>query len=171
MDVCLGVLPSSASEPIMHRPIGPVLWRCLVRPGHPVLLGGDWGLERWLEYPHVQVLTGSASTSVVGQALASKGAQRRVGVTVPGFMLGMHAAAASDNIFAVPHVLAHYAAEHLGLVALAPPIPIHTFTAAALWHERCQRDPAHRWFRAGVWQVVKAAWEKCHTGPAPSLHS
>jgi DNA-binding transcriptional LysR family regulator len=51
-------------------------------------------------------------------------------------------------IFGKPAPVPRPAADQLGLALIRPPFPLPSFEIAQYWHEKYQRDPAHRWLRS-----------------------
>jgi DNA-binding transcriptional LysR family regulator len=94
--------------------------------------------------------------SYVDDALAAAGKSRRIALAVPHFLVVPHVIAATDLIATLASRVAALFAPLLGLARLAPPLRVPPFTIALAWHERQNRDPAHRWFRE---QIVAASRE------------
>lgn len=157
LDVALGRALEGGAQ-LRQSTVGRVRWLTFVRQGH-TLLEQPLSLERWASAGCVQILTGTRSRSVVDMALEAAGLERRVGAHVPGFLLGLHAVAGSDLILTAPHVLAPLA-RGLGLCSLEPPLALPALPVALSWHERLQGDPAHRWFRQGLLERLRLAWEE-----------
>ena len=155
--VVLNVLPDgetllgkTALVSELHRPV-------VARRGHPGFgSGGKLRARAWVEHPHVQVRTGSRSRSFVAEALQREGLERRVGLVVPTFLAALVAVAETDLFFAAPRELVQPLLPRLGLVVVAPPIAVPPVPIVALWHERYQADPAHRFFRTLVMEEVQA---------------
>lgn len=142
---------------LVTRGLGSVRFGVVVRRGHPALgSGGKLRARAWVEHPHVQVRTGSRSRSVVSEALQREGLDRRIGLVVPTFLAALVAVAETDLFFAAPRELVQPLLPRLGLVVVAPPIAVPPVPIVALWHERYQADPAHRFFRTLVMEELEA---------------
>ena len=74
-------------------------------------------------------------------------ASDRILLRLPSFVAAALVAAQTDGIATLPANLAIAMKEQLGLSAFRPPIPMPPINVAQYWHERYQRDPAHRWLR------------------------
>lgn len=157
-DVTLGPTPAQASAQLRQRYLGDVEWCCLVRADHPVL-SSSFTLETWTAYPHVVVHYRQHAASVVADAIEARGARRRIGASVPGFLFAPRVVAATDYIYTAPHMLASHAQREIGLVALRPPIELPEMSASIIWHERWDADAGHKWFREGVWTRVQRRWD------------
>jgi len=144
------------------------LWpdfECLVvRPGHP-LTKGEPSRDDLLRFPHVIVeLTGSHKKSDNGY-VEDRGVARRVwierlllevrddgrltggrsAVSVPYFGAVVPIVRATDLVGTLPRSYAQAAVERGEVVALPLPYEPLRVDTEAMWHERCDRDPAHRW--------------------------
>lgn len=138
-----------------QQALGEVDFAVVARPGHPFL--DDPGASRWAAAPHVAVLTASTGPSHVAEATERAGLRRRVALRVPGFLLALHAVAATDLLFTAPRALVEPVAAALGLRLAAPPLALPSARVIAVWHERMQGDPGHRWLRERVVALVRAA--------------
>lgn len=121
---------------------------CVVRRGHP-LARKKLTLARFAEASHALIAPHGREGSFVDDALAARGAARRVAVAVPHFLIAPHLVATSDLLLTLASRVARILAKPLGLVVLAPPpeIRLERFTMYLLWHERTHRDTAHTWVR------------------------
>lgn len=114
------------------------------RAGHPALqrkpsLRQFCALEQAIVSPD-----GGGFFGITDQALASKGAVRRVVLSVPHFLFLLSALASTDLVAVVPRRLVQ---ANPALTYVEPPIELPGYDMAMLWHERMHRDPAHQWLR------------------------
>ncbi|UOB23227.1 LysR family transcriptional regulator [Pseudomonas orientalis] len=114
------------------------------RRGHPALttklsLKAFCGLEHAVMSPNGGGFVGSTD-----QALAAKGLERRVVLSVSNFNSLVSALAHSDVVAVVPERLVR---DEPALHVQAPPLAIPGFEMLMLWPERLHRDPAHMWLR------------------------
>jgi len=114
-----------------------------------------WPGHRQRAAEHVAVRRASGRALEIDRVLAAAALQRRVVVQVTdfagvrGFLLG------SARLATLPGLLASGALQglaHTGLPLPCPPMPMY-----AIWHQRHQHDPMHRWLRAGLDAVVAPA--------------
>jgi LysR family transcriptional regulator, transcriptional activator of nodD3 and syrA len=150
--VDVALVPTPREGPgLVRRGLGSLRFGVLARCGHPAL-GRARSLDAraWAAHPHVIVRTGHGGPSVVGDALARLGFERRVGLVVPTFLSALVAVAETDFFFTAPRELAGPLARRFDLAVLDPPLAIPAVPVAALWHERYHADPAHRFFRSLV---------------------
>jgi DNA-binding transcriptional LysR family regulator len=87
-------------------------------------------------------------------ALSRAGMAPRLRITMPHAMALPAMLRDSDMMSVVPSLLARRFVQSGGLVARQPPYRAPTVTLRALWHQRHEHDPAHKWLRA---QVTRAA--------------
>ncbi|WP_122585971.1 LysR family transcriptional regulator [Pseudomonas viridiflava] len=114
------------------------------RRDHPALatrlsLKAFCGLEHAVMSPNGAGFVGSTD-----QALAAKGLERRVVLSVPNFNSLVSALAHSDLVAVVPERLVR---DEPALIVQEPPLAIPGFEMLMLWPERLHRDPAHIWLR------------------------
>lgn len=159
-DLALG--PTKREGPgLVTRGLGSVAFGIVARAAHPALSHASkhpkLSKRAWAAYPHIVVQTGNQSPSLVGLALERAGLDRRVAVRVPSFLAALFVCAQTDFFFAAPRELALPLLERLELRCVRPPIDIAEIPVAAHWHERFQDDPAHRFFRDLVIEVLEEA--------------
>ena len=69
---------------------------------------------------------------------------------VPSFLAALLAVAQSDLFFAAPTELLRPWLEQFRVVHARAPVEIPPVRVAAVWHERWNADPAHKFFRGLV---------------------
>jgi DNA-binding transcriptional LysR family regulator len=121
-------------------------FRCVVRRGHPAA-GRRLTLARYCDLAHLLVSPRGTPGSLVDDALAALGRQRRIAASVPHFVVAPHVVASTDLIATLGERIVAATAAPLGLAVLAPPVELPRFTIAMTWHERTHQDPAQRWLR------------------------
>lgn len=155
-DLVLGPAPTEGPG-LRARGLGRIHFGVVARRHHPGLArSGQLRAHAWTAYPHVIVRSGSSSQSVVGQALAQAGVARQIGLVVPSFLAALVTVAETDLFFAAPRELLHPIAARLDLVVCAPPIAVPPVPVAAVWHERFDAEPGHRFLRDLVGEEVLA---------------
>jgi DNA-binding transcriptional LysR family regulator len=147
LDLALGV--STTEAPGLRRRV--LLrddWTCLTRAGHPAA-GDRLDLEAYLGLPHALCSPRGEGSGVVDEALAALGRARRVTLRSRYFVAAALAVRQSDLVLTMPRRSGERLAELLGLRAHAPPagLALRAVEFVALWHERMDDAPAHRWFR------------------------
>jgi len=104
---------------------------------------------------HVAVRRASGRTLEIDRVLAAQGLQRRVVVQVTDFAGVREFLLGSGRLATLPGLRAAGALRglaHAELPLPCPPLPMY-----AIWHQRHQHDPMHRWLRAELDAVVAPA--------------
>ncbi|MCM0019779.1 MAG: LysR family transcriptional regulator [Tagaea sp.] len=116
---------------------------CAARAGHPVK---TLTLDRYCAAAHLSVVPGARPlASAIDKTLAEMGRQRRIALTVGGFLVVPQLLAATDWLATIPARLATLFAP--GIVARKLPFAAPSFVMAAVWHARSERDLLSRWAR------------------------
>lgn len=139
--------------PIVTRPLGEVRFGVVGRKGHPAL-GRALTTDRWLAYGHVVPRFGNEQSNAIEEELARHGLERRIGLEVPSFLAGLFVLPSSDFLMNAPLQLVRDAATLLKLTTREAPIRLPRVRISVCWHERYQRDPAHRWARERLFKVI-----------------
>jgi DNA-binding transcriptional LysR family regulator len=146
--------PQPTTSGLMQRALGTVHWEVFGRAGHPALRPPRLTRKAYLDHPHAVVRLGNGGRGIVGDALATAGLDRKVGLVVPGFMLAPAAVARSDLLLTAPAQPMAPLAVALGLARRKPPIAIPQVPVVLYWPERLHGDAGHRWFRGCVGEVI-----------------
>ncbi len=125
-----------------------------VRDGHP-LTRGRVTPARFASSRHVAVSRREAAGGPVDTGLEELGLVRDITVIVTSFSTALALARGSDLVATVPE--RHTAALRAGLHAFPLPFPTPPIAISLLWHPRFEADPAHRWLRGLVREVVARA--------------
>jgi DNA-binding transcriptional LysR family regulator len=119
-------------------------YACFFDPG---VRSAPRSAEEYLAAPHVMIVYENGSGLEFDHVLEERGIRRRVGVTVPNFSGAPAFLRGSDMLATLPSltrigIMKNFASAPLPL-DVAPDLPMF-----AVWHQRDQDDPAHRWLRA-----------------------
>ncbi|WP_159566344.1 LysR family transcriptional regulator [Budvicia diplopodorum] len=144
-DIDLAFHTAEGAPPGLHRRILFSESYVLVgRQGHPAL-SNRLTLEQFCQLEHVLVSPeGGGFHGVTDRILAEAGMKRNVVLSVPHFLFVREAIRATDLVAMLPSRLVRNAD---GLQICPAPVEVPSYEMAMLWHERCHRDPAHRWLR------------------------
>ncbi|MFG3286188.1 LysR family transcriptional regulator [Streptomyces sp. NPDC048111] len=113
--------------------------------------------ERFAALPHVTVTRRGRVFSVVDEQLAELGLSRDVLATAPTYTAACVFALRSDVLALVPREFAHEAARAMPLAVLDIPLTLPATPYVQAWHIRLDADPAHRWLRGALAEIV-ASW-------------
>jgi DNA-binding transcriptional LysR family regulator len=123
----------------------------VVRDGHPLSKGRVTPV-RFASSRHVAVSRREAAGGPVDARLEELGLVRDIAVIVTSFSTALALARSSDLVATVPE--RHTAALRTGMRAIPLPFPTPPIAISLLWHPRFEADPAHRWLRGLVREVV-----------------
>lgn len=126
-----------------------------VRAGH-ALSKGRITPARYADSKHIALsrrgFDGGPIDHALEAALAPLGLQREILTMVGGFSTALALARASDLVATVPD--RHTAGLRGDMYSFPLPIPTPEVTVSLLWHPRMDADPAHRWLRGCVREIV-----------------
>ena len=129
-------------------------WICLAGPAN-TRIGPTLTLRAYREAAHVVTAAGTGAADLEA-ALARAHVERRVMLSLPGF-LGLGAiVSTSDLVATLPRQIGELLAHNAGLRVLACPFPVPSFTVRQYWHARFHQDPANRWLREQVAALLTA---------------
>ena len=152
IDLALGVFPNLSAD-ISSEVLFEETFSCLLdRSTLPA--NGQLDLDNYLLRPHISVSVDGCSNGEIDRLLRDEGLQRRIAVSVPHWRTAPSMISNTDLILTVATRTLDNALLDEELVSLSPPLPIPPFPFVQLWHNRFGEDPAHRWLREQVRQVV-----------------
>ncbi|MCE9784248.1 LysR family transcriptional regulator [Shewanella algae] len=126
---------------------------CLLQPNHPAL-EGDWNLERFLSFEHLQVAFGGIEHWLLDDVLALKHKTRRIRANITDFPTALELCRHSELILCAPAKYAAQALQHVELAKLEVPIDLVPGAYVLLWHKHFNQDPAHKWLRQMIADTV-----------------
>lgn len=152
IDLALGVFPNLSAD-ISSEVLFEETFSCLLdRSTLPA--NGQLDLDNYLLRPHISVSVDGCSNGEIDRLLRDEGLQRRIAVSVPHWRTAPSMISNTDLILTVATRTLDNALLDEELVSLSPPLPIPPFPFVQLWHNRFGEDPAHKWLREQVRQVV-----------------
>lgn len=128
---------------------------CLVRKGHPSILG-TLSLMQFCTAPHLMVaLKGNTLPELVQRRMAESGLTLNIALQVPHMLAAPMIVMNSDYLLTLPTRVAQRYANLLGLELL--PLPFHypPFALSLVWHERAHRDAGTTWLRQTIQSVCE----------------
>lgn len=158
-DVDLALIPQSPfPDWIEVQPLFRSAFVLIARQGNPALAGHEPGstlpIDLFCDLAHVVFSPEGRLQAMGDAALAQLGRRRRVAMTVPVFSGVAATVAASDLVGLVPAPLAVHLAPRLGLATYLAPVPLPVPMICMAWHRRHSRNPAHRFARAVVAEIL-----------------
>ncbi len=133
----------------------------VARRGHPRTKSLT-DAKSFLRERHILVTashTGHAAHESLEKALLAKLDESNVSVRVPSFVAAALVASHTDAIGTVPSRLAERLARDLPLQTIKPPIPLPRIEVGQIWHERYDRDSAHRWLRSTIFGLFRRPYQ------------
>lgn len=153
-DLAISILPQARSG--YHRTELCLESYCVaMRHDHPS--AADFGIDGWLAAPHVIVSAVGARRTPLDDQLALIGRERRVALTVPGFLMVPPLIASSDLMAMLPRCCMR---ADRGLTYRDPPIPVEGFPLHLATATRAEGDVAvshvatliRDYFASGAWR-------------------
>lgn len=145
---------------IEHRPVFVSPFVVVARKGHPgleqagLVPGDTIPIDLFCELGHVLFSPEGKLRAMGDAALARVGRTRRVVMTVPVFSGVCAAVAGSDRVALLPRQLAMLMRDRLGLEIYEAPMPIAPALICMIWHRRASNDPAHKWLRDTIADIL-----------------
>ncbi|WKT59441.1 LysR family transcriptional regulator [Microbulbifer thermotolerans] len=123
---------------------------CMLRADHPLAKQDSLTLEQYLQLEHIHVSSRRSGPGLVDIALNKLGRQREIKLRVQHYRVAPLVVLRSDLALTVPASLAdQFPARRFELPFQIPQIDWHL-----LWHKNQHDDPANRWLRAQLMDLV-----------------
>lgn len=143
------------AEPhLMRRTLTRDGFRAYLRADHPLAKAPRLGKKRYLELGHVLVSPSGRGPGLVDAIVASEGKSRHVALRVSNFSSALRAVLHSDLVLTAPAVLAQMDEFRERFASFSVPFELPEHLVSVVWHQRFDADPAGRWFRELVSEVM-----------------
>lgn len=160
VDLAIGFFPAVLGELTAQRQGGATpsfeyerlydgVYVCVMRKGHP-LEEAQLTLDEYCAARHLLVSFSGRPFGFIDEALASRGRQRRVVLTVNQFFTAGRVVETSDLLTVLPRHFVRVTGRADQLVQRPLPFEVPPVHVDALWHHRRTRQPDHAWLRAAV---------------------
>jgi len=127
---------------------------CVVRADHPEI-GDSISRDQFERLKHVNVVPPGRMRAGLFQALAQQQLKREVAISVTNFFAVAEMVAVTDHIATLPRLICRRLAHDPRLKILPAPVDLGTFPVEMAWHVRYRHDPAHRWLRGLVGEMIR----------------
>lgn len=131
---------------------------CMVSADHPRIRDGLTP-EQFEAEEHALVSTQGTGHLIVDQELARQGIRRRVALRIPNFVGVAFFIEQTELLLTIPRRLGEVLAGRGRFRCFPVPYPLPEYSVRQHWHERFHNDPANRWLRGLVAELM------CEAGP------
>ena len=126
---------------------------CAVRADHPAI-GDAMTREQFETMKHVNIVPPGRMRAGLFQALAQHQLKRDVAISVTNFFAVAEMVAVTDYCAILPSLICRRLTHDPRLKILPAPVDLGSFPVEMAWHVRYRHDPAHRWLRALIGEVI-----------------
>ncbi|WP_427024559.1 LysR substrate-binding domain-containing protein [Aureimonas ureilytica] len=126
---------------------------CAVRADHPNV-GDAVTREQFETMKHVNIVPPGRMRAGLFQALAQQQLKRDVAISVTNFFAVAEMVAVTDYCATLPSLICKRLMQEPRLKILPAPVDLGSFPVEMAWHVRYRHDPAHRWLRALIGEVI-----------------
>ncbi|ASY45164.1 LysR family transcriptional regulator [Sphingobium xenophagum] len=126
---------------------------CAVRADHPAI-GDAMTREQFETMKHVNIVPPGRMRAGLFQALAQQQLKRDVAISVTNFFAAAEMVAVTDYCATLPSLICRQLMHDPRLKVLPAPVDLGSFPVEMAWHVRYRHDPAHRWLRALISEVI-----------------
>jgi DNA-binding transcriptional LysR family regulator len=163
VDLDVGSHPDRSASIASHV-VGTDEMALVVRSGHP-LAASALTIEKFADAIHIVVSRRGLLRGPVDAVLETRGLRRRVAAALPSFAAALAIVEGSDTVCVLPRRLGVPAGRPLTPLPL--PFPLRSVPAVVSWHHRHDSDPAHRWLRGIVADVISVRLRLPAAPPVP----
>ncbi|WP_375282532.1 LysR substrate-binding domain-containing protein, partial [Sphingobium yanoikuyae] len=103
---------------------------------------------------HVNIVPPGRMRAGLFQALAQQQLKRDVAISVTNFFAAAEMVAVTDYCATLPSLICRQLMHDRRLKVLPAPVDLGSFPVQMAWHVRYRHDPAHRWLRALIGEVI-----------------
>lgn len=164
IDIAVGFFPgvvsqlaggqSSANSPVRHNSLYTGRYVCVMRKDHP-LAKQPLTLESYCAAHHLLVSFSGRAHGLIDDILAPKNLKRHILLTVNQFFTAGRVVANSDLLTVLPQHLISSTGIENQLIWKELPMETPAVNVDMLWHERDARNPAHKWLRENLIELVE----------------
>lgn len=126
---------------------------CAVRADHPEV-GDTLTRAQFETMKHVNIVPPGRMRAGLFQALAQQELKRDVAISVTNFFAVAEMVAVTDYCATLPALICQRLRQDPCLKILPAPVDLGSFPVEMAWHVRYRHDPAHRWLRTLIGEVV-----------------
>ena len=140
---------------------------CAVRADHPDV-GDAMTREQFETMKHVNIVPPGRMRAGLFQALAQQQLKRDVAISVTNFFAVAEMVAVTGYCATLPSLICRRLMHDPRLKILPAPVDLGSFPVEMAWHVRYRHDPAHRWLRTLIGEVITDLKGKTAAAATPS---
>jgi len=164
VDVAIDVL-LPASDKLRFRRISTDRLVVLARRDHPALQAG-LDLETYLAAGHILVSSRRRGRGLEDHELARRGLQRSIRLRCQHYFAASHVVSQTDLLVTMPERHAAVANRRFDNLVFPFPIEGPTLEAYLYWHANAEDDPANRWLREQLVELLTTSRPPSEAVPA-----
>jgi DNA-binding transcriptional LysR family regulator len=151
-DIEVGSEHGTAGD-IASQALGSQALAVAMRAGHR-LAGKPLTAHRYVAAEHITISRRGRLEDPVDALLRDRGLSRRVIASAPTSTAALRMVQETDAVAAVPEAICAGDIQAFGLVTSPFPFDLPAVPIVMRWHTRNQSDPAHRWLRGLVAEIL-----------------
>jgi DNA-binding transcriptional LysR family regulator len=156
LDLAIAIFVDQLAEHLHHRVLMQETLVVVARKDHPTMpvSGAPLTVETYAAHDHAMYAPYGGQASVLDAMLANLNLSRKVTLTTANFLPLLPILTATDLIATVNSRIAQLGVECFGLQMHLLPLEVGRWDVSMVWHEHSHTDPAHRWLRDRIVEVV-----------------
>jgi len=158
-------VPMSVGEEIMRQHVQQDPLVVVARPGHPAVEDGRMALPAYLGAEHILVSTRRKGPGLADYELNRQGMHRRIKLRCQHYFAAWRVVSETDLLLTMPGHYAQVLSLAIPNQRLAFPLAIAPLDAVMYWHASLGEDPATRWLRQRMVEVLSGL-DPCAFSPA-----
>lgn len=152
VDLALGFMPQLDAGFYQQTLFGQN-YVCLASVDHP-RIQGDLSLAQFEAEEHAVVISSGTGHGYLDRELARHNIERRIVLRVPNFLGVAFVVEHTDLVVTIPARLGEMLSMHGRFRIYRTPFSLPGYTVKQFWHERFHHDPANRWLRSLIRELL-----------------
>jgi DNA-binding transcriptional LysR family regulator len=153
LDVAFDV-PLPLSEQVHRQKVGSDRFVVVARKSHPRIRPG-FTLATYLQQQHVMVTSRRRGPGAEDIELGQQSLRRHVRLRCRNYLAAFRVIGQTDLVLTMPERYAALLGGNTALRALRMPVKMATLDLYLYWHDRVHDDPANRWLRQQLLEVMR----------------
>jgi DNA-binding transcriptional LysR family regulator len=149
-------IPMTMSDRIRQKWLWKEPYVVIARPGHPAI-ADTLDLETYLKQRHIQVSSRRLGASLIDVELSRRGLRRQVFLRTPHTFSACMVVSKTDMLLTLPERHAQLLNSSLRDRVNIFPLRAPRLEAHLYWHESVENDPANRWLRGEIENILASA--------------